>query len=475
MSKKFKLEIVKADVKEIVGDALFEFFFGLTFFSFLCGWFFGYFLFSTLDRPFNFFLILRTIIVVIFIGLNSLSMIQLLRKLFELKLRVALLSIGSLPIFVLGIWGLLIFLVIALAGTLFSIHALAKNILSVCKETSHLIATPILLYLSLTAFVGVTEYRSEIIFSDSVATLLGATVDVSELADTWKPIKQLFYDDVQQFGSYSPIGTDMINSTYIKIKPQLIKIKTKGNHVLNLTKNIDAVAFYYIRKSANILIGGSAFIENWVTSAEFASEIYYSKNITLESIGILRTGLNNLNSSFNKFNEAVSDPIWTFLLLSGKIKDIQSDMQYFLKQLEWAIYYYPSLNIIQCFSSQYDENSDSLTIELQLFNNGNIPIRLDQCRVGTNFEPISWQNFDYLEEIYGLCLKPTNVTIQSNSDILKPNYTAVITMNFIDVRKSISRYVLDFRTFERASLFVIFLDTYIQIPAREAFKNTMHS
>jgi hypothetical protein len=464
---------LKPEIKEILSEIWFSVLFGSTFVFCFTFW-----------LAFSVFISeLASIEILLLFGalalglLFSFRLMQLFHRLLDMKIQIAIISIGNIPLFIFGLpWGLIIFLCIGFIDIIFSAMSLAKNIKSATREASHLLITPILVYLLISAFTGFTDYQSEVNFSESVALLSSSVIDIEKISDSFEGTKTFFYlGDYQTLNfSFSPLTESRIRSLSAEILSTISEIETKSNRVLYLLQNRNPILMRYSTKSAEALLIGSTIIRTWIKATELMSSMYYQRKITSNNIQKLETYTNLLSQLSKQLEEVFDDPVMSLPILSSWKGKIKEGTEYFVELCEWATKYYPSLNLDLEVSHEYNETNDFLVVNLQLRNKDAEPMEVYPCQVGTHFEHIYWLNYRWLDSIYELCYKPSSIEFYPNLTVLMPNCSVTVIMNFTNIESSLSHYRFDFRTFIHPSIFVIFTDTYTQINARHVFRETIY-
>jgi hypothetical protein len=407
--------------------------------------------------------------------LLSLAFIKQFHRLIGMKKQTAILALGNIPLFILGLpWGLVAFLTIGALDVVFSALALAKNIRFSLKETSHLLIAPILVFLLVSSITGFWDYQAEVNFRESAVLLTSSVADLGKISTSLDKTKTFFYFgdyDTLNF-SFSPLDTYTIQSVTSEISPVLLDIEAKANQTLSLINNRNPLLMKYLSKSAQAFLTGVDIVGTWLKAIQLMSAMYYQRNIT--SINILRLEgyINALSNYSTKLVEIFNDPITSLPIINAPQR-LQEDMDYYIRLCKWATAYYPSLNLDSNVSYEYNEVSDLLVVNLQLRNRGTEPIQVYPCRVGTNFEEISWMNYQELSDIYSSCYRPSEIDFYPNSTFLMPNCSLTIVMDFTDINSSLNNYKFDVRTFIHPSIYIVFPHTYTQVNAHEMFRATI--
>jgi hypothetical protein len=408
--------------------------------------------------------------------LLSLALIKQFRRLIGMKKQTAILALGNIPLFVLGLpWGLVAFLTISALEIVFSAFSLAKNIRFSLKETSHLLITPILVFLLVSSITGFWNYQDEVNFRESSVLLTSSVVDLGKISTGFDKTKTFFYfGDYSTINfSFSPLDANTIQSVTSEISPTLLDMEIKANQTLSLISNRDPLLMKYLSKSAEALLTGVNIVRTWLRATQLMSAMYYQRNTTSINIEKLNGYIDALSNYSIRLVQIFNDPLASLPFLNSWLQTLRADMDYYIGLCKWAITYYPSLNLDSNVSYQYNKTSDLLVVNLQLRNEGTEPIQVYPCKVGTDFEEISWMNYEQLGDTYSRCYRPSQIDFYPNSTFLMPNGSMTIVMNFKDINSSLSQYKFDLRTFIHPSIFIVFPDTYTQVNAHEMFRATI--
>jgi len=465
-------KILKPEVVEILSEAWFSASFGATFLACYTLWL----IFSVLISGFGGVETLWLLVIAVLGLLFSLELIKLGHRLLKMRIQTAIIAIGNIPLFVLGLpWGIAIFLLIGAVDIVFSAVSLTKNIRFAIRENSHLLITPILVFLLVSSCTGFWDYQSQVNFSESVSLLSSSVLDMGKISDSFHRTKTVFYfGDYQTLNfSFSPLDETTIRRLSAEILPVLSEIEAKSNRSLNLTKYRDPLLMRYCIKSAEALLTGTNLVRTWISTIELMSSMYHQKNITSSNIQKLKNYGDLLLQSSKRLDEIFDDPITSIPIISGWKEGIQEGTEYFVRICKWAAVYYPSINIELDASSEYDATMDLLVVNLQLRNKGSDPIEVYPCYVGTHFEQISWMNYDWLNDVYEVCYRPSCIDFYPNLTVLMPNCSMTIMINFTAINSSLSRFRFDIRTFIQPSIFLVFPETYTQINAYNVFRGTL--
>ena len=386
-----------------------------------------------------------------------------------------ILIFGMVTFSFLGLqYGLILFMLAGLLGVVYLAQRRGKNVRLWARCLLHVSLILLVADLPVYLLVGTSDFNSNAARGQAIVLICQSAIDFQNTRDQFKEIQPLFSQNfLSHEFSFSVLSENSIHAASDAMSTTLEGIEERCRKSLELVANEPALVAGYIRKSANALLEGTTIIKKWIAAVSRVSDVYYRHDLTSRNISELRQCRDALNQHVITLESLLQDPLLSLPLISDARDGTIDGLSYLIRQLDWAIEYFPSLNLNVNISSSYNATTDLLVLDIQILNTGQDCVEISPCKVGINFEPVDWSNCYTIDKMLEYCYKPSSVVIHESATDLMPKCSANMTICYENIDSQLGQYNVDIRTFLCPSIFLVFPETYTEINAYGILRETI--